>query len=563
MSHIVSDAKEQLKALVVDALNAAITKGELPEAELPEFSIEVPADSSHGDWACNVAMAGARTFKAAPIKIAQAVIDNAKLDDTYFEKCEVAGPGFLNFFYKNRFYADIISDVLSKGEEYGKTDFGGGQKVNVEFVSANPTGPMHIGNARGGSLGDCLASVLEAAGYSAYREFYVNDAGNQLEKLKLSLDIRYQQIFLGDEAPEMPEDSYHGDDIIEHAKNYADMHGDSLMSVSEDERREALAAYALPLNIEKMKLDMARYGIEYDRWFFESELHKDGSVQKVIELLKANGHTFEKDGALWYEGTKFGADKDEVIVRSNGLPTYFTVDVAYHLNKFERGFERLIDCWGADHHGHVARMKAAMGAVGKDPEALEVVLYQFVNLVRDGEQVRMSKRTGKAIQLGDLLDEVSRDAARFTFNLHEPNVTMDFDLDLTVKQDAQNPVYYVQYAHARICSIIRNLESEGIKARECSAEELELLNAPEELELIRWISSYTDEIIRSAEKLDPSIISKYVMNLATLFHKFYNACRVKVDNESLMQARLNLCICTQTAIRNVLSLMKISAPESM
>ncbi len=563
MSLLVKKAREELKAAIISAVTSAISSNKLVEAEIPDFILEVPADSSHGDVSCNIAMAGARVFKASPQIIAKAVSESIELENTYFERCEVAGPGFLNFFYKRDFFADVLLDVLNLGEDYGKSDFGKGKKVNVEFVSANPTGPMHLGNARGGALGDCLASVLDTAGYSAYREFYVNDAGNQLEKLKLSLDIRYRQLFEGEAAPEMPEDSYHGEDIIEHVKEYAELHGDSLMSASEDRRREALADYVLPRNLAKMKADMAKYGITYDRWFHESELHASGAVQRVIEILRNNGHTYEKDGATWYAATKFGAEKDEVILRSNGLPTYFIVDVAYHLNKFERGFELLIDCWGSDHHGHVARMKAAIAAVGKNPDDLEIVLYQFVNLVRNGEQVRMSKRTGKAIQLGDLLEEVSCDAARFIFNLHEPNVTMDFDLDLAIKEDAQNPVYYVQYAHARICSILRNLEADGVYPRECTADDFALLTANEELELIRFISGYTDEIIRSAEKLDPSIITKYVINAATLFHKFYNSCRVKNDNEKLMQARLNLCICAKTLIKNVLDLLKVSAPESM
>lgn len=562
MSHIVKTAKFQLNDAIIAAVKAAQSAGSLPEAELPDFLIEVPADHAHGDWASNIAMAGARSFKMAPIKIAEIIIENLALEGTYFEKCATAGPGFINFFYKKSFYADVLLDVEKLGEKYGESDFGGGKKVNVEFVSANPTGPMHLGNARGGALGDCLASVLQTAGYKAYREFYVNDAGNQLEKLKLSLDIRYRELF-EENAPEMPEDSYHGEDIIEHAKAYAAEHGDALMKLSEEERRQALADYALPINIAKMKADMARYGIEYDCWFHESELHKNGAVDRLIDYLKEKGYTYEADGATWYKATEFGGEKDEVIIRSNGLPTYFAVDVAYHLNKFERGFDKLIDCLGADHHGHMLRMKTGIDALGKNSDAFETLLYQFVNLIRDGEPVRMSKRTGKAIQLGDLLDEVSRDAARFMFNLHEPNITMDFDLDLAIKQDAQNPVYYVQYAHARICSILRNLEAEGISPRSCSAEELELLTAPEEIELIRWISSYTDEIIRSAEKLDPSIITKYSMNLATLFHKFYNACRVKIENEQLMQARLMLCISTRTTLRNVLNLLKVSAPDSM
>lgn len=563
MIYLVKEAKDQLTTILQAALKKAFAEGTLPEAQLPEFSFEVPADRAHGDWSCNIAMASARVFRNSPVKIASAIAENIDLTNTYFHRCEVAGPGFINFFYDAKFYAHTLMEIHNSGENYGKSNFGGGEKVLVEFVSANPTGPMHIGNARGGALGDCLSAVLQTAGFEVGKEFYVNDAGNQLEKLGLSLDIRYQQQLNPEKAPEMPEDSYHGEDIIEHVRHYIEEHGDSLLQVSEQERRKALTDYVLPKNVENMKNAMARYGIHYDRWFFESELHKSGAVAETVKILKDKNLAYEKDGAVWYKATALGGEKDEVIIRSNGNPTYFIVDVAYHRNKFARGFTRLINCWGADHHGHVARMKTAMDAVGENGDKLEVVLYQLVNLVRNGETVRMSKRTGKAIQLTDLLDEVSRDSVRFTFNTHEPNIAMDFDLDLAVKEDAQNPVYYVQYAHARICSILRNLAKDGISPRKCTEKELLLLTAPEETELIRHLSIYTDEIIRSATKLDPSVITKYVINLATLFHKFYNACRVKGEEESLMQARIFLCTATQSVIKNVLTMFNVSVPETM
>ncbi|WP_099204432.1 arginine--tRNA ligase [Scatolibacter rhodanostii] len=563
MTYLVQEAKNQLTDILQKALNQAFAAGTLPETEMPAFSLEVPAERTHGDWSCNIAMTSARVFRNSPVKIATIIVQNTDLAGTYFTKCEVAGPGFLNFFYDDLFYAHALNEVHQKGEDYGKSDFGGGETVLVEFVSANPTGPMHIGNARGGALGDCLSAVLQTAGFEVSKEFYVNDAGNQLEKLGLSLDIRYQQLFDKENAPEMPEDSYHGEDIIEHVKNFVEEHGDSLLAMDEKERRKTLTSYVLPKNVARMQNDLARYGIYYDRWFFESELHKDGSVNAAIEILKDKGLTYSKDGALWYKATDLGGEKDEVIIRSNGNPTYFIVDVAYHLSKFNRGFSLLIDCLGADHHGHVSRMKTAMNAVGKNGDKLEVLLYQLVNLVRNGETVRMSKRTGKAIQLADLLDEVSKDSVRFTFNTHEPNIAMDFDLDLAVKQDAQNPLYYVQYAHARICSILRNLAADNIQPRACSNEELTLLQAPEERALIRHISIYTDEIIRCASKLDPSGITRYVINLATLFHKFYNACRVKGENESLMQARISLCLATQTVIKNVLEMFHVNVPETM
>ena len=433
----------------------------------------------------------------------------------------------------------------------------------VEFVSANPTGPMHMGNARGGALGDCLASVLDAAGYDVWREFYINDAGNQIEKFGLSLEVRYLQLFLGDQAPEMPEDAYHGDDIREHARHYADEHGDTLVALPSDQRRKALVAYALPLNIEKMKADLLKYRIEYDQWFRESSLHDDGEVREVLDLLGQKGLTYEKDGALWYKASENGGEKDEVLVRANGTPTYFAADIAYHRNKFRRGFDTCIDVWGADHHGHVARMKGAMDAVGLDGSKLQVVLIQLVRLMRDGEVVRMSKRSGKAIQLADLLDEVPVDAARFFFNLREANSRMDFDLDLAVEQSASNPVYYVQYAHARICSLFRNLQSEGVTLRPCSPEELSLLSAPEEKELIRHLAAYPGEIVAAAKDYDPARMTRYCMDLASLFHKFYNACRVKGEEERLLQARLSLCAAARYTLKNALILLKIDAPESM
>lgn len=562
MSKAVSIAKEQVFSAVKNAMQKAMDAGVLMNAEIPNFTVERPADRTHGDFATNAAMVSARAFRTAPQKIAAAILDNLDLEDTYFTKAEVAGPGFMNFFLSPTFYSDILFDVMNSDSKYGRSNYGQGRKVMVEFVSANPTGPMHMGNARGGALGDCLSAVMDAAGYDVWREFYVNDAGNQLDKFGLSLSIRYQQLFAED-APELPEDSYHGEDILDLAKEYADAHGDELMHVSEEERRSALVGYGLPKNIAKMKADMEKYRVHYDCWYLESDLHKSGKVMGVVDYLRDRGLTYEKDGAVWYKATEFGGEKDEVLVRANGNPTYFTADIAYHKDKFDRGFDLLIDIWGSDHHGHVARMKGAMDAIGQSADKLDIVLMQFVRLMRDGEIVRMSKRTGKAIQLGDLLDEVPVDSARFLFNMREANSLLDFDLGLAVQQDSQNPVYYVQYAHARICSILRALEADGIKPRECTAEELALLVADEEIDLIRHISEYTDEIIASAKDYDPVRITRYVIELATKFHKFYNACRVKGENESLMQARLTLCRATATVIRNVLTMFNINVPTSM
>lgn len=579
MSKTAAIAVKQLENAVTDAIKKAIENGALPQAEIPQFIIETPADRKNGDLATNAAMVGARAFKMPPFKIAGEIKNNLVLDNTFFTKCEIAGPGFINFFFAPSYYAAVLRDIENDGDSYGRSDFGKGKKVMVEFVSANPTGPMHMGNARGGALGDCLSAVLDAAGYDVWREFYVNDAGNQIEKFACSLEARYLQIYKGDEI-EFPEDGYQGEDITDLAKLYADENGDSLLNSDSETRKKALVDFALPKNINKMKSDMAKYRINYDKWFMESELHNSGQVQAVVDLLKEKGLTYEKDGALWYKNKEVLTNKllsegksqkyidnlelkDDVLIRQNGNPTYFTADIAYHKNKFDRGFETLIDVWGADHHGHVMRLKGAMDAIGYDGDSLDVVLMQLVKLMRNGELVRMSKRTGKAIQLGDLLEEVPVDSARFLFNTREANTPVDFDLDLAVTQDNQNPVYYVQYAHARICSIIKSLENDGITARACTDAELEMLRESEELELINHLAAYSDEIISAAKDYDPTRITRYVTQLATLFHKFYNACRVKGEDEGLMQARLNLCIAVKTVIKNVLTMFNITCPDKM
>ena len=557
MSKIVAQARNELRAAILDAMGRAVAEGTLPAEPTPDFSIETPANREHGDYAANVAMVSARAFKMAPRKIAEIIFSQLVLDGTLFDRCEIAGPGFLNFYLGKRFYAAVLEDIEALGPKYGRSDYGKGEKVMVEFVSANPTGPMHMGNARGGALGDCLAAVLDAAGYEVWREFYINDAGNQIDKFALSLDLRYQQIYKGEDAVPMPEDCYHGGDIIERAQEFANEFGERYLSEEESARRKALVDFALPKNIAKMKADMEKYRIHYDQWFCESQLHNNGEVADTIAILKDKGLTYEQEGAVWYRATAFGAEKDEVLVRNNGNPTYFAADIAYHRNKFlTRGFDRCIDIWGADHHGHVARMKGAMDAIGLDGNKLDVVLMQLVKLVRNGELVRMSKRTGKAIQLSDLLDEVPVDAARFLFNMREANTQMEFDLDLAVQQDAQNPVYYVQYAHARICSIIKALAADGITKRPCTQDELMLLTAPEEVELISHMADYTSEIVAAAKDYDPARITRYVITLATLFHKFYNACRVKGEQESLTQARLSLCLAVNMVIENVLHMFK-------
>lgn len=563
MSKLVKQAENQLKEIIISAVNPAVAAGELPDQPMPPFGIEIPAERAHGDLSSNAALVSARAFRLPPRKIADILINRISLDGTLFESAEVAGPGFLNFRLSPAFYSGVVSDILEQGENYGRSDFGKGRKVMVEFVSANPTGPMHMGNARGGALGDCLASVLEAAGYDVWREFYVNDAGNQIENFGISLEARYLQLYKGEDAVKLPEDAYHGEDIIEHAKGFAAIYGDKHLNADPQERRQALIDYALPLNIEKMSRDLEKYRIKYDCWFYESALHKNGELDETIRILSERGLTYQKEGALWYRASEYGGEKDEVLVRANGNPTYFAADIAYHRNKFARGFDLCINVWGADHHGHVARMKGAMDAIGLDGSKLEVVLIQLVRLMRGGEVVRMSKRTGKAIQLSDLLDEVPVDAARFFFNQREASTQMDFDLELAVEESAQNPVYYVQYAHARICSIFRNLEAEGITPKNVPADDLLVLTHPDEKELIRHLAGYTGEIVEAAKSFEPARITRYCLELASLFHKFYNSCRVKCEDEKLMAARLALCAAARHTLRNALALLKINAPESM
>lgn len=581
MSKLVKQVTNELHNLIVDALGKAVAEGEISAEPIPDFNIEVPANRDNGDYSSNVAFVCAKVFRCAPRKIAEIVEKNIDLDGSYFAECSVAGAGFVNFTLSKDFYADILLDVKNLGKDYGRSDFGQGKKINVEFVSANPTGPMHMGNARGGALGDCLAAVLDMAGYDVEREFYINDAGNQIEKFGLSLDIRYQQIYKGEDAVELPEDSYHGEDIKERAKQFADVYGDEFMNKSEAERRKALVDFALPKNIENMQKNMAKYRIEYDTWFKESQLHDSGAVKEVIDYLTNKGLTYEKDGAVWYNNIKVQTEmlsrqgktqdeidklelKDDVLIRQNGNPTYFAADIAYHKNKLvTRGFDKAIDVWGADHHGHVARMKGVLEALDLDSNRLDVILMQLVRLTRDGEVVRMSKRTGKAITLVDLLEDIPVDAVRFLFNMREPGSQMDFDLDLAVEQSSQNPVYYCQYANARIHSILRKIEADGVTVRDCTKDELKLLTAPEEIELIRHLAAYTDEIVNAAKNYDPAKITRYCIDLATLFHKFYNACRVAVDDEALMQARLFLCTCVMNVITNILTMFSISTPESM
>ena len=566
--NIIENIKEKISAVVISALESAIEAGELTvknEGDLGAGArLEIPKDKQYGDFASNIALVTAKNFGMPPRKIAETIASHITPDEN-IKKAEVAGAGFINFYLTPKYLYEVMDAIEKMGADYGSVDLGKGQSVMVEFVSANPTGPMHMGNARGGALGDCMASVLQKAGYKVSREFYINDAGNQIEKFGASLEARYIQQLRGEDAFEFPEDGYKGSDITERAIEYIDLYGDGLLGETPEKRRAELVSYALEKNIDKLKTDLKKYRIEYDVWFRESELHRSGAVESAIAKLKERGYTYEKENALWLSCTKLGLEKDEVLVRANGIPTYFAADIAYHINKLEaRGFDRAIDVWGADHHGHVARMKSALSAAGLNSDRFEVVLMQLVRLTRDGEVVRMSKRTGKAITLTDLFDEISVDAARFFFNMRAAGSHLDFDLELAKRQDSDNPVYYVQYAHARICSIVSRLAEEGIDVPGFADINPARLNTEEELALLKKLCDYPEEIRAAAESLEPSKITRYVIDLSTAFHSFYNACRVKVeDDRELMDARLKLADSVRSVIRGILEMLKITAPEKM
>lgn len=558
----------KISAAIVAAAEKAQQNGTLPKSDEPlnideRIRLEVPKDKEHGDFACNIAMMLAKPLRSNPRAIAEAIVACIEPDND-ISKIEVAGAGFINFYLNSGWLYEVLNQIEEQGDDYGRINIGNGKRVMVEFVSANPTGPMHMGNARGGALGDCLAAVLEHAGYDVTREFYINDAGNQIEKFGNSLNARYIQQLKGEDAIEFPEDGYHGDDITQHAKDFIALHGDKYLGCDEAERKAALVDYALEKNITALKDDLAKYRIFYDVWFRESTLHESGAVQNTIDLLTENGYTYKEDGALWLNCEKMGLEKNEVLVRKNGIPTYFAADIAYHTNKLKtRGFDWAINVWGADHHGHVARMKKALDAVGIDGGRLDVVLMQLVRLTRDGEVVRMSKRTGKAITLSDLLEEISVDAARFFFNMRSAGSHLDFDLGLAAEQSNNNPVFYVQYAHARICSILRLMAEEGVTVLPFSKIDAGLLCAEEELELLKKLGDLPGEIESAAKSLEPAKLTRYVMDLAAVFHTFYTACRVKVEDRALMEARLKLIDCTRIVLKNVLAMLKITAPEKM
>ena len=578
MINMVQNAKDQAAALAMAAYQAAVADGTLPAAEVKTAPVEIPKDTTNGDFTTTFALAASKALRQPPRSIAQALLDHMDLAGSYFASAEIAGPGFLNFRLGDGWYAGVCEAVETEGAEYGTGDGLKGQKIMVEFVSANPTGPMHMGNARGGVLGDTLASVLAACGADVTREFYVNDAGHQIDKFAHSIDARYRQLIQGEDAVAFPEDGYQGEDIRDLAKAYYEQNGDALLSAPEEERLEKLAQFGLSVNLPKMKSDLERYKIHYDNWFYESTLHESGYVAETVELLAARGWTYEKDGALWLRTADILRDhyrragkkeadiekldlKDDVLRRANGFYTYFAADIAYHRNKFAvRGFDRVINVWGADHHGHVARLKGALDAIGLDGDKLDIVLMQLVKLLRDGEVVRMSKRTGKAISLSDLLDEVSVDAARWYFNA-KPETQMEFDLGLAVREDSENPIYYVEYAHARICSLLRALGEEGVSVP--GRADVSLLTGETERALMKQIAQFCEAVRLAARDYDPSYINRYLQELAGCFHRFYTACRIRGEEAAVRDARLKLADDTRIVLRNGLKLIGVDAPEKM
>ncbi|MBO4854430.1 MAG: arginine--tRNA ligase [Oscillospiraceae bacterium] len=579
--NMIERAKEQVATLTLRAYEKAVAANLLPGGVTMEPAVEIPKDTANGDYTTTFCLAAAKSMRKNPREVAAILTGQMDLSGSYFTSVEIAGPGFLNFSLGTAWFADTLAAVEREGADYGASDTLAGQKIMVEFVSANPTGPMHMGNARGGVLGDTLAAVLEKSGAKVWREFYVNDAGNQIEKFAKSLEARYLQLIRGEDAVPFPEDGYHGEDIKALAKDFYELHGEAYCSCGETERHAALARFGLERNIPRMKADLERYGIKYDQWFFESSLHDSGYVADTVQTLTDMGYTYEKDGALWLSTArilgeklklagKTDADiaklelKDDVLRRANGFYTYFAADIAYHRNKFAvRGFDKVINIWGADHHGHVARLKGAMDALGLDGEhRLDIVLMQLVKLVENGEIVRMSKRTGKAVSLTDLLDLVPVDACRYFFNA-KPESQMEFDLGLAVRQDSENPVYYVQYAHARICTLLKNLAAEGWEVPAADAVDCAVLTDETEITLIKEIGRYGEVVALAARNYDPSHINRYLTELAAAFHKFYTACRIKGETDSVLLARLKLADTARAVLKNAMTLIGCAAPEKM
>ncbi|SDZ96113.1 arginine--tRNA ligase [Selenomonas ruminantium] len=550
------DIKDTLTEAIVAAAKSAIADGVFPEGDLPTVVLEVPPQKEFGDFATNFAMQSARVFHKAPRQIAEELVK--RIEGDWLDHAQIAGPGFLNFYLKGNVLYDSFQKILSEGEKYGQLPKKDAPKIQVEYVSANPTGLLHVGHGRGAAAGSALVNLLRAAGYPVESEYYINDAGNQMNNLARSVNARYLEL-LGQNV-EFPEDGYHGQDIIDTAQRIIDKEGDKYLSMNDDERMEIFKDLAYVEKLATLKEDLASFNVTFDKWFSERTLHPE-AVKAAVKILQDNGNIYEKDGALWLKSTAYGDDKDRVVIRDNGVPTYLAADIAYHHNKYERGFDRLINIWGADHHGYVCRVKAAMDALGHDSKKLTVLLLQMVALYRGGELVKMSKRTGQSVTLNELMEEVGTDAARYFFLMRSLDSQLDFDLDLAKKKSNDNPVYYIQYAHARICSIFRQCKETGLSLSD--KPELSLLTDESEIDLIKKIEEYPEEIERAARDYAPQRIARYSYDLASAFHSFYNKCRIVGVEPKLAEARLALVTVTAHVIRHSLGILGVSAPEQM
>lgn len=552
---------EKVKESIIQEIKQAVAKAGVAEAEqIPSFVLEMPKEKTHGDYATNIAMQLTKMARKPPRQIAEAIVEHFQAEQVHVAKVEIAGPGFINFHMDNSYLTDIIPQVIESGADYGRTSFGQNKKIQVEFVSANPTGSLHLGHARGAAVGDALCNVLDRAGFDVSREYYINDAGNQIANLAYSIEARYKQA-LGMDVP-MPEDGYHGQDIVEFGQELAKEAGDKYVHLLESERFQFFREFGLKKELAKLKKDLKDFGVEFDVWFSETSLYETGAVEAIVDKLRDRGYVFDQDGATWLRSTDFGDDKDRVLIKNDGSYTYLTPDIAYHQDKFSRGFEQLINIWGADHHGYIPRMKAAMQALGYNADQLHVIINQMVSLYQGGEKVKMSKRTGKAVTMRDLMEEVGTDAVRYFFTMRSSDAHLDFDMDLAVSKSNENPVFYVQYAHARICSIFRKAQEEGIQWEAAEAN-LNLLNSEKEMELLKKIGQFPEEISLAAEQYAPHRIVRYVHELASIFHSFYNAAPVVTEDQALTIARLKLLQAVRITLGNALEVIGVSAPEKM
>ncbi len=552
------EIKEILLESIENAAKEAIKEGVFPEAQLPKIILEVPPKKELGDFATNVAMQSAKAFHMNPRMIAQEL--QKRIQGDWLDHIEIAGPGFINFYLKSNVLYDGLAAIIARGEGFGQLPQKDMAPVQVEYVSANPTGPLHVGHGRGAAAGSALVNVMRAAGYPVTSEYYINDAGNQINNLARSVNHRYLELLGKADKKDFPEDGYHGADIIDTANRIIKKDGSKYLDMSEEERMGIFKELALQEKLAALKEDLAAFNCEFDVWYSERTLHPD-KVKAACQQLQDNGKIYEQEGALWLKSTDYGDDKDRVVIRDNGVPTYLAADIAYHKDKYDRGFGRIINIWGADHHGYICRVKAAMSALGYDAGKLDVLLLQMVRLLRGGKLVKLSKRTGQTVTLAELIEEVGTDAARYFFIMRSMDSQLDFDLDLAKSKSNENPVYYIQYAHARICSIFRQAEENGLKVGE--APELSLLQDDTEVAIINKLQEYEEEIQRAAAEYAPQRIARYAYELAGCFHSFYNQCRILGVDEKLAEARLALVTVTAHTIRHALGILGVSAPEKM